>query len=128
MSEIPKAGDRIKTLLGETAEVENSIDEEEHEHYKVYEVDYMKQVKNLIWFKNECWDAELSALYRDLVQNPSPESSIFKALQPLDITEWRDGTFGYIIDCLPQDYDDLIKEILHIYGIFGREEPDEPSL
>lgn len=126
MNKILKTGFRIKTLLGKTAEVEKFIDEEEQ--YTAYEVVYMNQAKVLIWFKNECWDAEVSALYRDLVQNPSPKSSIFKALQTLDITEWKDGTFGYIIDCPPQDYDELIKEILHTSGILRREDLDEPSL
>ncbi len=109
MNKILKTGFRIKTLLGKTAEVEKFIDEEEQ--YTVYEVDYMKQVKNLIWLKKECLSSELYECHKELKQDPELVPLIIRAWQSLDITEWKDGTFGYITNCPPQDYDDLIKEL-----------------
>lgn len=113
MSELLENGFWVKTVLGETATVEKFLADEKQ--YNSYSVDYKKQEKILIWFKKDYWEADLETLYDSLKQDMDRKSSDSKALRPLDITEYKDGSFGYITDHRPEEYDDLIKEMLHYF-------------
>ena len=111
MSELLKNGFWVKTISGETATVEKFLAEEDQ--YNSYIVDYKKQEKVLAWFKKEYLEVAPETLYENLKQDLDRKSSDSKALRLLDITEYKDGSFGCITDHRPEDYDDLIKEMLH---------------
>lgn len=88
-------GQRIKTKFSGNITVEEYL--AEGGQGEVYVVDYNGQKKALKWYKRGSLGEKPNAFYNNIEQNvmrgaPSPEF-----LWPLDITEWVDGTFGYII-------------------------------
>jgi serine/threonine protein kinase len=78
----------------------------------VYVVDYNGEKKALKWYKKSALGKNPTAFYDNIKQNvmrgaPSPEF-----LWPLDITEWVDGTFGYIMDLRPEGYYEVTEFML----------------
>lgn len=77
----------------------------------VYKVIYDGYIKALKWyFPNKLKDPLL--FYENIkknIENKSP-SNVF--LWPLDITKWKDGSFGYIMDLRPQEYKDFSMFLL----------------
>ena len=70
----------------------------------VYRVDYGGKEMALKWFKADAWKKP-EAVYENLRNNinrGSPAEGVF--LWPVDITEWDDGTFGYVMDLRPKEY------------------------
>ena len=100
----------IKTLFGVVIHVEKFIGE--GGQGAVYQVDYNGQKKALKWYKKYSLGNNPYAFYENIKQNvmrgaPSPEF-----LWPLDITEWVDETFGYIMDLRPEGYYDVTEYML----------------
>ena len=63
----------------------------------VYRVDYGGKPMALKWFKTDAWKKP-EAVFENLKNNidrGSPAEGVF--LWPKDITEWVDGTFGYVM-------------------------------
>ena len=110
MSEVLANGFRIKTLFGGTVKVAKYL--AEGGQGAVYVVDYNGEKKALKWYKKNALGKNPSAFYDNIKQNvmrgaPSPEF-----LWPLDITEWVDGTFGYIMDLRPEGYHEVTEFML----------------
>ena len=110
MSEVLENGFRVKTLFGGTVKVEKFL--AEGGQGGVYIADYNGQKKALKWYKKGSLGANPNAFYENIKQNvmrgiPSPEF-----LWPLDITEWVDGTFGYIMDLRPEGYYEVTEFML----------------
>lgn len=110
MSEILANGFRIKTLFGGTVKVEKYL--AEGGQGAVYVVDCNGEKKALKWYKKNALGKNPTAFYDNIKQNvmrgaPSPEF-----LWPLDITEWVDGTFGYIMDLRPEGYYEVTEFML----------------
>ena len=110
MSEVLANGFRIKTLFGGTVKVAKYL--AEGGQGAVYVVDYNGEKKALKWYKKIALGNSPSAFYDNIKQNimrgsPSPEF-----LWPLDITEWVDGTFGYIMDLRPEGYYEVTEFML----------------
>lgn len=102
MSETLQNGFRVKTLFGSIIKVEKFL--AEGGQGAVYIADYNGTKKALKWYKKASLGKNPQAFYENIKQNvmrgaPSPEF-----LWPLDITEWTDGTFGYIMDLRPEGY------------------------
>lgn len=102
MSEKLSAGYRIKTLLGKDVIIEKWL--AEGGQGDVYVVKYNGEQKALKWYKPKGMGKKPKAFYENLKSNamrgaPSPEF-----LWPLDVTEWVDGVFGYIMDLRPEGY------------------------
>lgn len=110
MSEILENGFRVKTLFGGTVKVEKFL--AEGGQGGVYIADYNGEKKALKWYKKSGLGENPKAFYENIKQNvmrgaPSPEF-----LWPLDITEWTDGTFGYIMDLRPEGYYEVTEFML----------------
>lgn len=110
MSEVLTNGFRIKTLFGGTVKVTKYL--AEGGQGAVYIVDYNGEKKALKWYKKIALGDSPSAFYDNIKQNimrgsPSPEF-----LWPLDITEWVDGTFGYVMDLRPEGYFEVTEFML----------------
>lgn len=116
MSEVLENGFRVKTLFGGTVKVEKFL--AEGGQGGVYIADYNGQKKALKWYKKGSLGANPNAFYENIKQNvmrgiPSPEF-----LWPLDITEWVDGTFGYIMDLRPEGYYE-VTEFMLCHSLMG---------
>ena len=110
MSEVLENGFRIKTLFGGNVKVTKYL--AEGGQGSVYVVDYNGEKKALKWYKKSALGKSPAAFYDNIKQNvmrgsPSPEF-----LWPLDITEWVDGTFGYIMDLRPEGYYEVTEFML----------------
>ena len=110
MSEMLENGFQVKTLFGGIVKVEKFL--AEGGQGGVYIADYNGQRKALKWYKKGSLGANPTAFYENIKQNvmrgvPSPEF-----LWPLDITEWVDGTFGYIMDLRPAGYYEVTEFML----------------
>lgn len=110
MSEVLENGFCVKTLFGGTVKVEKFL--AEGGQGGVYIADYNGQKKALKWYKKGSLGANPTAFYENIKENvkrgiPSPEF-----LWPLDITEWVDGTFGYIMDLRPDGYYEVSQYIV----------------
>ena len=115
MSESLAAGTRIKTIFGGEVEIISFI--AEGGQGAVYVTNYNGNQKALKWYKKSGLGTEPNSFYENIKQNimrgsPSPEF-----LWPQDITEWREGTFGYIMDLRPEGYFD-ISEFLLLHANF----------
>ena len=95
------AGFQMKTMYGKTVTVEKYL--AEGGQGAVYVVDYMGQKKALKWYKPEAMK-EPDIFYEHIKNNVMRKAPSSEFLWPLDITEWVDGTFGYIMDLRPEGY------------------------
>lgn len=101
MSEL-KIGQSIKTKGFKTVKVIEQLGE--GGQGIVYRVDYQGKPMALKWFKANAWKKP-EAVYENLKNNidrGSPAEGVF--LWPKDITEWVDGTFGYVMDLRPKEF------------------------
>lgn len=102
MKERLAKGTRINMLLGGEAVVDEWM--AEGGQGDVYTVTYNGGKKALKWYKPAGMGKDKQAFYENLkanVMNGSPSSEF---LWPLDITGWRDGMFGYVMDLKPKGY------------------------
>lgn len=81
----------------------------------VYMVDYNGETKVLKWYKHSALgkDEKIKKKFYDNllnnVQNGSPSPEF---VWPEDITEWDGGTFGYVMELVPDDYYEISEYIL----------------
>ena len=104
MSEL-QIGQVIKTKGFKTVKVIQKLGE--GSQGIVYLVDYHGKPMALKWFKSNSWK-QPEAVYEHLKNNidkGSPAEGVF--LWPKDITEWVDGTFGYVMDLRPKEFIEL---------------------
>ena len=101
MSEVLASGATLKTETGATVVVDRLLGE--GGQGRVYKVKYNgrpkalkmyipEKVKNLKWFHENLTEE---------IYNGRPSD---KFIWPEDLTEWQDGTFGYIMDLRPANY------------------------
>ncbi|MDR1135432.1 MAG: serine/threonine-protein kinase [Clostridiales Family XIII bacterium] len=77
----------------------------------VYKADYGGKQKALKWyFKNKMKNPE--KFYDNIKNNIDHGAPTDAFLWPEDITEWLDGTFGYIMPLRPPEYEDFSKYLL----------------
>ena len=110
MSETLQNGFKVKTLFGGTAKVEKYL--AEGGQGAVYVVDCDGEKKALKWYKKGSLGADPNAFYDNIKQNVMRGAPSAEFLWPLDITEWTDGTFGYIMDLRPAGYHEITEFML----------------
>lgn len=110
MSEELEKGFQVKILFGGTVEVENFL--AEGGQGKVYIAYYNGEKKALKWYKKGSLGQNPTAFYENIRQNVTRKAPSDEFLWPLDITEWSDGTFGYIMDLRPEGYYDVTEYML----------------
>lgn len=110
MSEVLENGFCVKTLRGGTVKVEKFL--AEGGQGGVYIVDCDGQKKALKWYKKGCLGKSPDAFYENIKQNVKRGKPSDEFLWPLDITEWVDGTFGYIMDLRPDGYSEITDYLL----------------
>lgn len=110
MSEVLANGFRIKTLFGGTVKVAKYL--AEGGQGAVYVVDYNGEKKALKWYKKNALGNNPTAFYDNIKQNVMRGAPSSEFLWPLDITEWVDGTFGYIMDLRPDGYYEVTEFML----------------
>lgn len=103
-------GYSIKTLFGGTVTVEKYL--AEGGQGEVYVVDYNGERKALKWYKKTGLGKNPQAFYENIKQNVMRGSPSQEFLWPLDITEWTDGTFGYIMNLRPSGYFEVTEFML----------------
>lgn len=102
MNEKLAKGTRMKTILNGEIVVDRWL--AEGGQGDVYVVKYNGEEKALKWYKPSGMGEKKEAFYENLKNNvmkgaPSPEF-----LWPLDITEWENGVFGYVMNLRPEGY------------------------
>lgn len=110
MKEVLENGFTISTLFGGTVKVEKYL--AEGGQGRVYIVDYNGLRKVLKWYKKGALGSDANAFYENIRQNVIRGCPSQEFLWPLDITEKRDGTFGYIMDLRPDDYHEITEFML----------------
>ena len=106
-----QAGTVIKTDLGGTVKIEKLLGE--GGQGEVYLVTYNdSEKKALKWYKKEAFNDNQMPFYENIKHNIMKGSPADEFLWPQDITEWVDGTFGYIMDLRPDGYYDLTEFLL----------------
>ena len=109
MSELLENGYQIKTLYGGVITVEKFL--AEGGEGRVYLVDYNSQKMALKWYKKDRLKNP-TAFYENIRQNVMRGTPSAEFLWPLDITEWVDGTFGYIMKLRPENYFEVSEFML----------------
>lgn len=110
MSEVLENGFRVKTLFGGTVKVEKFL--AEGGQGGVYIADYNGQKKALKWYKKGGLGENPTAFYENIKQNVMRGTPSQEFLWPLDITEWVDDTFGYIMELRPCGYYEVTEYML----------------
>lgn len=110
MSEVLASGFCVQTLFGGTVKVEKFL--AEGGQGGVYIADYSGQKKALKWYKKGSLGANPTAFYENIKQNVMRGAPCPEFLWPLDVTEWVDGTFGYIMDLRPEGYYEITEFML----------------
>lgn len=110
MSEALQSGFKVKTLFGSEIQVEKYL--AEGGQGEVYIADYNGEKKALKWYKKSGLGKNPQAFYENIKQNVMRGAPSSEFLWPLDITEWVDGTFGYIMDLRPQGYYEITDYML----------------
>lgn len=110
MNDVLGNGFCVKTLFGGTVKVETFL--AEGGQGGVYIADYNGQKKALKWYKKGSLGETPTAFYENIKQNVMRGTPSREFLWPLDITEWVDGTFGYIMDLRPNGYYEVTDYML----------------
>ena len=103
-------GYKVKTLYNATVTVKKLLGEGGQGY--VYLVDYDGQEKALKWYKKGYMNQVGIPFYEHIKHNVIKKSPGAEFLWPQDITNWDDGTFGYIMDVRPQGYYDVTDIML----------------
>lgn len=78
----------------------------------VYQVKYGNDTKALKWYKKNALGDDPEVLRNLITQNIEAGSPNDDFLWPTDITEYKDGTFGYIMGLRPQGYYEISEYLL----------------
>ena len=100
-----KKGQTLKTIYGRTVQIDSLLGEGGQGY--VYKVIYNGKPKALKWYKPEEMMDSLKWFNDNLKKNISNGAPAPTFLWPEDLTEWYDGTFGYIMPLRPSDYRDF---------------------
>ncbi|WP_295152108.1 serine/threonine-protein kinase [uncultured Ruminococcus sp.] len=100
-----KKGQSLRSMNGGTIVVETLLGEGGQGY--VYKVDYNGKPMALKWYKADELKDSLNWFYNNLKNNISKGSPNSDFLWPVDLTEWVDGTFGYIMPLRPQGYEEF---------------------
>ena len=103
-------GFKVKTLLGSVVTVNKHLGE--GGQGDVYAVDYNGKQMALKWYKPNGMGKNPKAFYDNIKNNVMRGSPSNEFLWPLDITEWKDGTFGYIMGLRPDGYHEVTDFML----------------
>jgi len=108
MGELNK-GQEIQTKGYKTAKIVEKLGE--GGQGTVYRVEYDGKQMALKWyFKNKLKDPD--KFYKNIENNIEQGKPTDAFLWPVDITEWVDGTFGYVMPLRPKEYGDFSKYLL----------------
>lgn len=110
MSESLEVGSKIKTLFNGEATVLEFI--AEGGQGAVYRVMYKGEEKALKWYKKGSLGNNPNAFYDNIKQNIMNGKPSDEFLWPQDITEWKDETFGYVMDLRTAGYEDITQFML----------------
>lgn len=98
-------GKVIRTLLGKAVTIKSYI--AGGGQGDVYVVNYGGEEKALKWYKPAGMGKNPTAFYNNIKNNVTSGSPAPEFLWPQDVTEWENGTFGYVMDLRPQGYYEL---------------------
>ncbi len=101
MEGVLPVGTKIKTMYGNVLTVEKFL--AEGGQGGVYVVNYKGEKKALKWYKQSAMKNP-QAFYEHIKSNIIKKSPSEEFLWPIDMTEWHDDTFGYIMDLRPDGY------------------------
>lgn len=105
-----KNGTKINTVItGQEVEILDLLGEGGQGF--VYKVNCGGQVKALKWYKPDAVK-NLDWFEKNLTRNIQKGKPDDSFLWPEDITEWKNGTFGYIMDIRPKEYVDFDRILL----------------
>lgn len=110
MNENLENGTQIRTMYNAIVTVKQFLTE--GGQGGVYIVDYNGERKALKWYKKSMLGDNAGAFYENIKNNVIREAPSVEFLWPQDITEWKDGTFGYIMDLRPEGYYELTEFML----------------
>ena len=102
MNDALSVGTKIKTLYGTTIEVEQWIGG--GGQGDVFIVDYNGENKALKWYKPNGMGEKPDKFYENIKNNVFKGAPSEEFLWPLDVTEWKDGRFGYVMNLRPDGY------------------------
>ena len=103
-------GFQIKTELGASIMVDEFL--AEGGQGEVYVVEYRGEKKALKWYKKSSLGTKPLAFYDNIKQNILRGAPSQEFLWPIDLTEWKDGTFGYVMDLRPEGFYELTEFLL----------------
>ena len=106
-------GLKLKTSSGDNITIKEFI--AEGGQGEVYKVDYNGKEKALKWYKKSFLSGENSnskAFYDNIKNNVDRKKPSDEFLWPIDVTEWHEDTFGYIMDLRPSGYYDITEFML----------------
>ena len=101
-------GTVIKTSLGETVKVKEYI--AEGGQGEVYKVIHQGKERALKWYLKSSLNGDNSNpqfFYNNIKANASKGKPSDEFLWPIDVTEWQDGTFGYVMELRPAGYHNI---------------------
>ena len=101
MSEELSKGFKVKTIDGRIAVVQKHLGG--GGQGDVYLVDYNDSPMALKWYKKGAMNNP-KAFYENLVDNKEHGSPSAEFLWPIDVTEWSDGTYGYVMPLKPEGF------------------------
>lgn len=107
-----KDGSTIKTGVGDIITIKHFLDE--GGQGEVYKVSHQGKDRALKLYKKSFLNenSNSQAFYDNIKKNVDKGKPSEEFLWPLDITEWHNGTFGYIMDLRPSGYYDITEYIL----------------
>ena len=103
-------GRTIPTKMGKTLTVKKYL--AEGGQGEVYIVDYGGEDKALKWYKPSALGKKPQVFYDNINGNVMRGAPSKEFLWPLDITEWSDNTFGYVMDLRPEGYHEVTEFML----------------
>ena len=107
-----KAGTVIKTKYGGSVKVEKHIADGGRGEVYIVTCNGSKTQKALVWYRPYALGANPCAFYDRIDQNIKRGSPDQAFLWPEDITEWVNGTFGYVMALRPSNYYELTEFML----------------
>jgi len=104
-----KRNQQLATIYGQTIKVLEKLGE--GGQGIVYKVQYGDQLMALKWyFKNKMQNPQ--QFYDNVQNNINVGKPADSFLWPVDMTDWIDGTFGYVMPLRPAGYEDFSKYLL----------------